>query len=77
VVIARYENRSTIMTSNRPIQDWGKLLGDVARRQRHPGSFPPPRPKPSLSPCRSYRLKDQTSAKEEKTTQQNYRRTLT
>ena len=25
----RYENHSTIMTSNRPIQDWGKLLGDV------------------------------------------------
>ena len=29
VVMRRYENRSTIMTSNRPIQDWGKLLGDV------------------------------------------------
>ena len=25
----RYENRSTIMTSNRPLEDWGKLLGDV------------------------------------------------
>ena len=29
VVMRRYENRSTIITSNRPIQDWGKLLGDV------------------------------------------------
>lgn len=29
VIMRRYENRSTIMTSNRPIQDWGKLLGDV------------------------------------------------
>lgn len=29
VVMRRYENRSTIMTSNRPIEDWGKLLGDV------------------------------------------------
>ena len=25
----RYENRSTIMTSNRPLQEWGKLLNDV------------------------------------------------
>ena len=25
----RYENRSTIMTSNRPLEEWGKLLGDV------------------------------------------------
>lgn len=29
VVLRRYENRSTIMTSNRPLQDWGKLLSDV------------------------------------------------
>ena len=29
VVMRRYETRSTIMTSNRPIQEWGKLLGDV------------------------------------------------
>ena len=25
----RYENKSTIMTSNRPTEDWGKLLQDV------------------------------------------------
>jgi DNA replication protein DnaC len=25
----RYENRSTMMTSNRPLEDWGKLIGDV------------------------------------------------
>jgi len=25
----RYETRSTMMTSNRPLDDWGKLLGDV------------------------------------------------
>lgn len=29
VVMRRYETRSTIMTSNRPLEDWGKLLGDV------------------------------------------------
>ena len=29
VVMRRYENRSTIMTGNRPLEEWGKLLGDV------------------------------------------------
>ena len=29
IVMRRYETRSTIMTTNRPIEDWGKLLGDV------------------------------------------------
>jgi hypothetical protein len=29
IVLRRYETRSTIMTSNRPLEDWGKLLGDV------------------------------------------------
>lgn len=29
VIMRRHENRSTIMTSNRPLEDWGKLLADV------------------------------------------------
>ena len=29
LIMRRYENRSTIMTSNRPLEDWGKLLQDV------------------------------------------------
>jgi DNA replication protein DnaC len=29
IIIRRYENRSTMMTSNRPIEEWGKLLSDV------------------------------------------------
>lgn len=29
VIMRRYELRSTMMTSNRPIEDWGKLIGDV------------------------------------------------
>jgi DNA replication protein DnaC len=29
IVMRRHENRSTIMTSNRPIEEWGKLVGDV------------------------------------------------
>lgn len=29
LIMRRYEIRSTMMTSNRPIEDWGKLIGDV------------------------------------------------
>jgi DNA replication protein DnaC len=29
VLMGRYEKRSTIVTSNRPLEDWAKLLGDV------------------------------------------------
>lgn len=29
IIMRRYENRSTMMTSNRPIDEWGKLLCDV------------------------------------------------
>lgn len=29
VILRRYETRSTLMTSNRPIEEWGKLLNDV------------------------------------------------
>jgi DNA replication protein DnaC len=30
IVMRRYERTSTMLTSNRPIDDWGKLLGDTA-----------------------------------------------
>ena len=29
IIMRRYEDRSTMMTSNRPIEEWGKLLSDV------------------------------------------------
>jgi DNA replication protein DnaC len=29
IVMRRYERASTLLTSNRPVEDWGKLLGDV------------------------------------------------
>jgi DNA replication protein DnaC len=29
IIMRRHENRSTIMTSNRPLEDWAKLIGDV------------------------------------------------
>jgi len=30
IIMRRYENTSTLLTSNRPVDDWGKLLGDSA-----------------------------------------------
>jgi DNA replication protein DnaC len=30
IVMRRYERASTLLTSNRPVEDWGKLLGDTA-----------------------------------------------
>ena len=30
IIMRRYERFSTLLTSNRPVDDWDKLLGDVA-----------------------------------------------
>src|SRR5438309_6678920 len=30
IILRRYERASTLLTSNRPVEDWGKLLGDTA-----------------------------------------------
>jgi DNA replication protein DnaC len=30
IIMRRYERTSTLLTSNRPVEDWGKLLGDTA-----------------------------------------------
>ena len=29
IIMRRHENRATMMTSNRPLEDWAKLIGDV------------------------------------------------
>ena len=29
IILRRHENRSTMMTSNRPLEDWAKLIGDA------------------------------------------------
>ena len=30
LIMRRYDRASTLVTSNRPVEDWGKLLGDAA-----------------------------------------------
>jgi len=49
IIMRRYERASTLLTSNRPVEDWGKLLarprGRPGRRRLHarPDSSPRPR----------------------------------
>jgi len=56
----RYENRSTIMTSNRPLEEWGKLLGDVATAGAILDRFLH-RAQTIAITGRSYRLKDRAT----------------
>ena len=66
VIMRRYENRSTIMTSNRPIEEWGRLLGDVPSASAILDRFLHHAQVIAIT-GRSYRLKDQPLAgREEK-----------
>jgi DNA replication protein DnaC len=68
VIMRRYENRSTIMTSNRPIEEWGKLLGDVPSASAILDRFLHHAQTIAIT-GRSYRLKDQPAVpREEKKT---------
>ena len=40
IIMRRHELRSTMMTSNRPLEDWGKLIGDVPSGDRDPRPLP-------------------------------------
>ena len=62
VVMRRYENRSTIMTSNRPIEEWGKLIGDVPSATAILDRFLHHAEIINIK-GRSYRLKDRANAK--------------
>ncbi len=67
VIMRRYENRSTIMTSNRPLEEWGKLLGDVPTAGAILDRFLHHAQVVAIT-GRSYRLKDQAPTKEDKKT---------
>lgn len=60
IIMRRYEARSTLMTSNRPVEEWGKLIGDVPAagaildRFLHHATV-------IEMPGRSYRLKDRAN----------------
>ena len=60
IVMRRYETKSTMMTSNRPLEDWGKLLGDVPAATAILDRFLHHAEIISIT-GRSYRLKDKAS----------------
>lgn len=63
IIMRRYENRSTIMTSNRPIEEWGKLIGDVPSATAILDRFLHHAEIIKIT-GRSYRLKDRSTPKE-------------
>jgi DNA replication protein DnaC len=63
IVMRRYETKSTIMTSNRPLEDWGKLLGDVPSATAILDRFLHHAEIITIT-GRSYRLKDKAGASE-------------
>ena len=60
IVMRRYETKSTMMTSNRPLEDWGKLLGDVPAATAILDRFLHHAEIVTIT-GRSYRLKDRAS----------------
>jgi DNA replication protein DnaC len=62
VIMRRYEVRSTVMTSNRPIEEWGKLIGDVPAAGAILDRFLHHAEVISIN-GKSYRLKDKASEK--------------
>src|SRR4029077_20128628 len=43
IIMRRYENRSTMMTSNRPIEEWGQTAQRCTGRRRHSRPLAPSR----------------------------------
>ena len=70
VILRRYETRSTMMTSNRPLEDWGKLIGDVPSATAILDRFLHHAEIITIT-GRSYRLKDRATAETEKTNPKN------
>jgi DNA replication protein DnaC len=63
IILRRHQVRSTIMTSNRPIEDWGKLIGDVPAATAILDRFLQQAEIIAIS-GKSYRLKNQACKKE-------------
>jgi len=64
IIMRRYELRSTMMTSNRPLEDWGKLIGDVPTATAILDRFLHHAEIVQIT-GRSYRLKNRSQTREE------------
>ena len=51
LIMRRYERASTMLTSNRPVDDWGKRLGDTAAVTALLGSVAPSRARAQVRPA--------------------------
>ncbi len=69
IIMRRYETKSTMMTSNRPLEDWGKLLGDVPAATAILDRFLHHAEIITIT-GRSYRLKDRATKETYKTKEQ-------
>jgi DNA replication protein DnaC len=63
IIMRRHQVRSTIMTSNRPLDDWGKLIGDIPAATAILDRFLHNAEVISIT-GRSYRLKDGAAKKQ-------------
>jgi DNA replication protein DnaC len=70
IILRRYETKSTMMTSNRPLEDWGKLLGDVPAATAILDRFLHHAEIITIT-GRSYRLKDKAAKDADKPKEQN------
>jgi DNA replication protein DnaC len=70
IILRRYETKSTMMTSNRPLEDWGKLLGDVPAATAILDRFLHHAEIITIT-GRSYRLKDKATKDTDKSKEQN------
>jgi len=69
IILRRYETKSTMMTSNRPLEDWGKLLGDVPAATAILDRFLHHAEIITIT-GRSYRLKDKAAKQADKSKEQ-------
>jgi hypothetical protein len=51
VIMRRHERAATLLTSNRPVEDWGEAARRHAGDHRHARSSPAPRPRPQVWPA--------------------------
>ena len=70
VIMRRHETRSTMMTSNRPLEEWGKLIADVPAATAILDRFLHHADIITIT-GRSYRLKDRSSTSQTTTTNGN------
>jgi len=68
----RFETRSTIMTSNRPLNEWGKRIGDVPTATAILDRFLS-RAELIQITGKSYRLKDKASKMKDKNSIKEYK----